>query len=191
MTKQLFIKPSSLRPWQHCRAVVPPGNPNHGWHIRTSMNGPGVNEALRSVSGSYVGMILGKGNNPGIDGNRTDWTPPCPDFPHYHPSFLDCLGPFSGANPLSPTPNRSPVCATTPALGLFHHVACAPRHSTLFSEFGLTPPQGQILPLYACAPYPHAFSVFSPAMWSPEKILQIRSRLGLPNALWTFPVCES
>ena len=153
-----------MHPWQHCRVAVPPRNLNHGWHIRVNANDLGVVATLGSVSGSCVDVILGKGNDPSVDGNQTGWTSPRLDFPHYHPSFLSCLDPFFGGNPLPPTPNPSPVCATAPALGLSHHVVRAPRHPTLFSESSLTSPQGQILILYAHAPYPYAFSVFFPAM---------------------------
>ena len=154
-------------------------------------NGPSVDVTLKNVSSSCAGVILRKGNDPSIDENQTGWTPPHLNFPHYHRSFLGCLGPFSGTNLLPPTSNLSPVYATTPALGLSRQVARALRHPTLFGKFGPTPPQGRTYLLFTRAPYPYAFSVFSLAMWSPEKILQIRSRLGLPNALQTFPVCES
>ena len=94
--------------------VTPRGNPNLGRHIRVNVNvnGPGVNATLENGSGSYVGVTLEKGNNPGVDRNRTGWIPPYLDFPYYHPPFLSYLSPFSGANLLPPTPNPSPVCVT-------------------------------------------------------------------------------
>ena len=148
-----------------------------------NVNGPDVDATLENGSGSCVGVILGKRNDSSVDGNQTSWIRPHLDFPCYHPSFLGYLGPFSSANLLPPTPNPSPVYTAAPTLGLSRQIARALRHLTLFSEFGLTPAQGQTFPLFARAHYPHVSSVFSPAMWSPEKTPQIHSRRGLPNVL--------
>ena len=151
-----------------------------------NVNGPGVDATLENGRGSYVGVILEKGNDPGVDGNQTGWIPPHLDFPCYHPHFLGYLGPFSSASLLPLTPNPSPIYVTAPTPSLSRQIARALRHLTLFGGFGLTPPQGQTLPLFARAPYPHVFSIFSSTMWSPEKTLKIHSRRGLPNVLQTF-----
>ena len=102
-----------------------------------NVNGPGVDATLENRNGSCVDVTLGNGNAPcvdvilvngndlGVDGNQTDWILPHIDFPHYQPSFLGHLGPFSGAY-LSPlTPNLSPVYVATPALHLSRQIARA------------------------------------------------------------------
>ena len=71
VTEQLFVRPGSWHPWQHCRFVIPPGNPNHGRHIHANVNGSGADASFENASGSYVDVILGRATDPGIDGDRT------------------------------------------------------------------------------------------------------------------------
>ena len=110
-----------------------------------NVNDPNVDVTLENGSGSCVDVILRKGIDPGVDMNRTGWILPYLDFPHYHPSFLDYLSPFSDAYLLPQTSNLSPVYITALALDPFHQIACALRHLTLFDEFDLTPPHSRSL----------------------------------------------
>ena len=71
MTEQLFIRPGSWRPWQYCGFVVPLVNPSLGRRIHVNVNGSVDDVSLGSVSGSCVGVILGRVTGPGIVGDRT------------------------------------------------------------------------------------------------------------------------
>ena len=76
-TEQLFVRPGSLRPWQHCRVAVLPGNPNHGRHIQVNMNGSGADASRRNVNGSCVGVILKKVNGSGANASRGNASGSC------------------------------------------------------------------------------------------------------------------
>ena len=155
------------------------------------MNGSGDDVSLGSVSDSYADVILERVIDFGIVGYRIGWSPLHLDFPCYHLSFAGGFSPFLGVDPLLPALNPLPVCATALALGPYHHTARVPRHPTSFSGSGPILLPGQILPLLADAPCPHALSVFFPTTWIPEKILPNRSGCALPNAPRTFPLFES
>ena len=124
--------------------------------------------------------------SPGIDGNRTNWTPPHIDFPHYMLFFLSHLGPFPGAYLWPPTPNLSPVCVIAQARYLSRQIALAPKHLILFGGFGTTPLQGwTALPLVH-DPYLHASCVFVPTRWIPDKTPRNHFQCSLPNVFQTF-----
>ena len=134
-----------------------------------NVNGPDIDVTLEKENGSYVDVILVNGNDPDVDGNQTGWIPPHIDLPHYHPSFLSHLGPFSGAYLLPQTLNLSLVYTTASVPDLSCRTARASRRLILFSVFDMTHFQGQTVPFLAHAPYPHVFYVFSLARWIPEK----------------------
>ena len=136
-------------------------------------------------------MILMNGNDPYVDVSQIGWILPHTDFPHYHPSFLDYLGLFSGTYLLPQIPNLSPVCTTAPPPDLFPRIFHAPRRLISFNVFDITPLRGQTVPPFARAPYLRDFYVFIPSMWIPKKTPRIRSRRGFLNILQTFFLCVS
>ena len=58
MTGQPFIRLGSWRLWQYCGVSVPLANPILGHRIHSNVIGSGDDVSLRSVSDSYVGVIL-------------------------------------------------------------------------------------------------------------------------------------
>ena len=94
---------------------------------------------LGNESGLCIGVILVNRNDPGVNVNWIGWIPSHIDFPHYHPSFLSYLSPFSSAYLLPPIPNLSLVCVTAPPPDLFPRIFHALRHLILFGVFDMTP----------------------------------------------------
>ena len=125
------------------------------------------------------------GNDPASGVSRISWIPHHHDPRHYHLFFLDCLDSVAGAYFFPPVQNLSPTL-TAQSLGPFPHVGHALWHSILFRVFDMTLLRGQIVPPPARAPCLYVFSVFAPAMWTPKRTQQIRSRHGLQNILQTF-----
>ena len=70
VTEQLFIRPGSWRPWQHCGVAVPLANPILGRHIHANVNGSSDDVSLGSVSDSCASVILERVIDFGIVGYR-------------------------------------------------------------------------------------------------------------------------
>ena len=173
---------------------------NLSQHTHANVNDLVVNMTLGNKS-DFVGMILENGSDSCISGilenglsvkvSQIDWIPFHNGPPHYHPSFLDYLGPFSGAYLLPPISNLSPIYATAPPPSLFPRTVYALWHLISFGVFDMTPLRGQIVPPLARAPYLRVFFAFVPTMWTPKKTQQICFWHGLPNVLQTFSLCMS
>ena len=104
----------SWRPWRHCGVVVPPAILilGHGHRIHATVSGP-ADDVVPVVVGVTLESVIGLG----IVAYQIGWSPPRPDF-----SFAGGCDSFLGADPLLPTLNPLLVCATAPALGLYHHL---------------------------------------------------------------------
>ena len=131
------------------------------------------------------------GNGPVVGECRIDWIPLHRGPPRYHLFFVGSLDPFVGTYFLLPIRNLSPIYVTTQSPGPFRRVVHAPWHLILFEMFDITPLRGQIVPPLVYAPCLHVFSVFVPAMWTPERTQWISSRHDLPNILMIFSPCLS
>ena len=151
-----------------------------------NVNGPDVNETPVNVNGPGVDGIPVNVNDPDVDGNQTDWTPSHNDFPYYQISLLGYLGPFSGAHPLLPTRNFSPVCVTAQVPYLFCQIACTLKHSTLSDWFGTTPLQGQTALPLVHDPYLQASYAFVLARWISKKIPPNHFQRNSLNIFQTF-----
>ena len=171
----------SWRPWRQCSAAVPPAILILGHRIHATVNDPaddvvpvGADVTLESVIGlRTVAYQIG-------------WSPPRPYF-----SFAEGCDSFLGADPLLPAPNLLPICATAPALGLYHHTVDAPRRLKPFDVSGPTLLPIRTFPLLWGAPYPPAIFAFSPSTSILEKILWNCSAHAFLNAPQTFPLFES
>ena len=171
----------SWRPWRHGGAIVPPAILilGHRNHATVSGSADGV---VPVVAGVTLESVIGLG----IVAYQIGWSPSRPDF-----SFAGGCDSFHGADPLLPALDRLPVCATAPALGLYHHTADAPRCLKPSGVSGPTLLPIRTFPLLLGAPYLPAISVFSPSTLIPEKILWNCSVHALLNAPQTFPSFES
>ena len=160
-----------------------------------------VDAILENENGSCVGVILENEsdscdvrilrNSLDVGVSYIDWIPHHNSPPHYHPSFLGYVGPFSGAYLLPQTLNFSSIYAIAPPPGLFPRTIHALWHLIPFGMSDMTPLRDQIVPPIACAPCLHIFFAFVFATWILEKTQRIRSRRGLPNILQTFSLCVS
>ena len=171
----------SWRPWRHCGAAVPPAILILGHRIHATVNGP-VDDAILGSAGVTLESVI----DLGIVAFQIGWSPPRPDF-----SFAGGCDPFLGADPFPPAPNPLPTCATAPVLGLYHHIADAPRRLKPFGVSGPTLLPIRTFPLLWGAPYPPTVFAFSPSTSIPEKILWNCSAHALLNAPRTFPLFES
>ena len=171
----------SWRPWRHCGAVVPPEIliPGHRNHATVSGS---ADDVVPVVAGVTLGIVIGLG----IGAYQIGWSPPRPYF-----SFAGGCDSFHGADPLLPALNPLPVCATAPALGLYHHTADAPRRLKPSGVSGPILLPIRTFPPLLGAPYLPAVSAFSPSTLIPKKILWSRSVHALLNAPQTFPSFES
>ena len=162
----------SWRPWRHCGAFVPPAILilGHRNHATVSGSADGV---VPVVAGVTLESVIGLG----IVAYQIGWSPHRPDF-----SFAGGCDSFLGTDPLLPALNPLPVCATAPALGLYHHTADAPRLLKLSGVSGPTLLPIRTFPLLLGAPYLPAVSAFSPSTLIPEKILWNCSVHALLNA---------
>ena len=145
------------------------------------MSGP-ADDVVPVDAGVTLESVIGLG----IVAYQIGWSPPRPDF-----SFAGGCDSFLGADPLLPALNPLPVCATAPALGLYHHTADAPRCLEPSGVSGPTLLAVRTFPLLLGALYLPAVSTFSPSMLIPEKILWNYSVHALLNAPQTFPSFES
>ena len=152
-----------------------------GHRIHATVNGP-----ADDVSPGSAGVTLESVIGLRIVVYQISWNPPRPDF-----SFAGGCNSFLGADPLLPTLNPLPICATAPVLGLCHHTADAPRRLKPFGVSGLTLLPIWTFPILWGAPYPPAVSTFSPSTSIPEKILWNCSAHALLNAPRTFSLFES
>ena len=170
----------SWRPWRHCGAVVPPAILILGHRNHATVSGS-AEDMVPVVADVTLGSVIGLG----IVDYQISWSPR-PDF-----SFVGGCDSFHVADPLLPALNPLPVCATAPALGLYHHTADAPRRLKPSGVFGPTLLPIRTFPPLLGAPYPPAVSAFSPSTLIPEKILWSRLVHALLNAPQTFPSFES
>ena len=161
MTGQPSVRLGSWRPWQHCGAAVPPAILILGHRIHATVNGLD-DDVVPVGAGVTLESVIGLG----IVAYQIGWSPPRPDF-----SSAGGCDSFLGADPLLPTLNPLPICATAPVLGLCHHTADAPRRLKPFGVSGPTLLLIRICPLLLDAPYPPVVSAFSPSTSIPEKIL--------------------
>ena len=122
-----------------------------------------------NVNGLSVDETPMNVNDLDVDRNQTNWTSSHSDFPHYQIPLLGCLGPFSDAHPLLPTPNLSPVCVTAQAPRLSCQIACALKHLLLSNGFGMTPLQGWTAFPFVHDPYLHASYASVLARWIPGR----------------------
>ena len=143
-----------------------------GHRIHATVNGP-----VDDVSLGSAGVTLESVIDLEIVAYQIGWNPPRLDF-----SFAGGYDSFLGADPLLPTLNPLPICATAPVLGLCHHTADAPRRLKPFGVSGPTLLPIRICPLLWGAPYPPAVSTFSPSTSITEKILWNCSVHALLNA---------
>ena len=174
------------------------GNLNPGQHTCVNANDSVVDEILRNMSdfhidvirsnenGSCVDVILVNRNDLGVDVSQIDWIRLYTDSPHYHPSFLGYLSPFSGIYLSLLIPNLSPVCVTAPPPSLFPRIIHVLRHLISFGLFDVTSLRSQTILLLTRAPCLHVFFAFIPTMWILEKTPRIRSWHGLLNVFQTF-----
>ena len=151
-----------------------------GHRIHATVNGP-----ADDVSPGSAGVTLESVIGLEIVAYQIGWNPPRLDF-----SFAGGCDSFLGADPLLPTPNPLPICATAPVLSLYHHPADAPRRLKPFGGSEPTLLPIRTFPLLWGAPYPPAISAFSPSTSIPEKILWNCSAHDLLNAPRTFPLFE-
>ena len=93
-----------------------------GHRIHATVNGP-----ADDVSPGSAGVTLESVIGLGIVAYQIGWSPPRSDF-----SFARGCDSFHGTDPLLPAPNPLPICATAPVLGLYHHIAYAPRRPKPF-----------------------------------------------------------
>ena len=145
------------------------------------MSGP-ADDVVPVDAGVTLESVIGLG----IVAYQIGWSPPRPDF-----SFAGGCDSFHGVSPLLPALNPLPVCATAPALGLYHHTADAPRRLKPSGVSGPTLLPIRTFPLLLGAPYLPVVSAFSPSTLIPEKILWSRSVHTLLNSPQTFPSFES
>ena len=176
-----FARLGSWRPWRHCGAAVPPVILILDHRIHATVSGPADDVVPVGADVTLESMI-----GLGIIAYQIGWSPPRPDF-----SFAGGCDSFLGTDPLLLAPNPLPICATAPALGLYHHTADALRRLKPFGVSGPTLLLIRTFPLLLGAPYPHAVSAFSPSTSIPEKILWNCSAHALLNAPQTFPLFES
>ena len=170
----------SWRPWRHCGAVVPPAILILGHRNHATVSGS-AEDVVLVVAGVTLRSVIGLG----IVAYQISWSPR-PDF-----SFAGSCDSFHVADPLLPALNPLPVCATSPALGLYHHTADAPRRLKPSSVSGPTLLPIRTFPPLLGAPYLPAVSAFSPSTLIPEKILWNCSVHALLNAPQTFLSFES
>ena len=170
----------SWRPWRHCSAVVPPAILILGHRNRVTVSG-----SAEDVVPVVVGVTLGRVIGLGIVAYQIGWSLH-PDF-----SFAGGCDSFHVADPSLPVLNPLPICATAPALGLYHHIANAPRRLKPSGVFGPTLLPVRTFPPLLGAPYLPAASAFSPSTLIPEKIPWSRSVHALLNTPRTFPSFES
>ena len=171
----------SWRPWQHCGAAVPPAILILGHRIHATVNGPD-DDVVPVCAGVTLESVIGLR----IVVYQIGWSPPRPYF-----SFAGGCDSFHGADPLLPALNPLPVCATAPALGLYHYTADAPRRLKPSGVSGPTLLPIRTFPLLLGAPYLPAISAFSPSTLIPEKIPWSLSVHAFLNAPQTFLLFES
>ena len=170
----------SWRPWWHCGAVVPPAILILGHRNHATVSGS-AEDVVLVVAGVTLGSVIGLG----IVAYQIGWSPR-PDF-----SFAGGCDSFHVVDPLLPALNPLPVCATAPALGLYHHTVDAPRRLKPSGVSGPILLPVRTFPPLLGVPYLPAVSAFSPSTLIPEKILWSRSVHTLLNAPQTFPSFES
>ena len=85
--------------------------------IYATVNGPADDVSPGSASVTPRNVI-----GFGIVAYQIGWSPLRLDF-----SFAGGYDSFLGADPLLPALDPLPICVAAPILGLYHHIACAPR----------------------------------------------------------------
>ena len=130
-----------------------------GHRIHATVNGPADVVSPGSAIVTLESMI-----GLGIVAYQIGWNPPRPDF-----SFAGGCDSFLGADPLLPAPNPLPICAIAPVLGLYHHIADAPRRLKPFGVSGLTLLPIQTFPLLWVLPILPPFLPSFPPRRSPKR----------------------